>query len=55
MADKPVTQDELKKKVQELYKFIEDNDQGAWKEMGRIDQLRADLEKRVQALEKKCN
>jgi hypothetical protein len=62
MADKPVTQDELKKKLQEIYKYIEDELALVYKETLRIDTLRADvlkqvnaLEKRVDVLEKKCN
>jgi hypothetical protein len=62
MADKPVTQDELKKKLQEVYKYIEDELALVYKETFRINTLREDvlkqvnaLEKRVEVLEKKCN
>jgi hypothetical protein len=53
MADKTVTQDELKKKVQEIYKYIEDELALVYKETLRLDTLRADLVKQVDALEKR--
>ena len=60
MADKPVTQDDLKKKLEGVYKYIEDELRLVYKsagEMGaRFDTLRhriEALEKRVDALERK--
>jgi hypothetical protein len=53
MADKTVTQDELKKKVQEIYKYIEDELALVYKETLRLDTLRADLVKQVDSLEKR--
>jgi hypothetical protein len=53
MADKTVTQDELKKKTLEIYKYIEDELALVYKETLRINTLRADLLKQVDALEKR--